>query len=343
MAHWLAARLATILKKGTQMSMPCITRRRFLASATGSVAYGTVLSTLSTGHKLSAWAEDAATSDRPKPLQLRYLLSSCLYGNTDLREVLPEVNKTGAAAIDLWPKPHGNHREQLNELGEERFRQMLVEAGIRLGSLTRYDLGPFRLADEIKLARRLGCPIIVTGAQGPVGLSGADLRQAVRDFVGKLGPSLDLAEEHAVTIAIENHGHSLINSPDSIRWLAEAASDRPLGVALAPYHLPQDENLIAALISDIGQKISVFYAWQHGKGCDRPMPLEDILLQLPGRGPLDFRPIVAALRKVDYAGYTSIFMHPYPRGRAIRETISEVTEELIRARKYLDSCLATAS
>ena len=36
----------------------------------------------------------------------------------DLAEVLPEVSKIGASGIDLWPKVHGNQREQANEMGE---------------------------------------------------------------------------------------------------------------------------------------------------------------------------------------------------------------------------------
>ena len=33
-------------------------------------------------------------------------LSSALYGTAALPEILPEVAKTGATLIDLWPQPH---------------------------------------------------------------------------------------------------------------------------------------------------------------------------------------------------------------------------------------------
>ncbi|MGB4728770.1 MAG: sugar phosphate isomerase/epimerase family protein [Thermogutta sp.] len=271
---------------------------------------------------------------------LRYLLASCLYGYADLEEILPEVKKTGASAIDLWPKVHGNQREQLDLLGPDRFEELLRRHGVQLGCLTRYDLGPFALADEIRLAARLKCPLIVTGARGPTGLKDADLRQAIREFVEKMKAILALAEESGVTIAIENHANSLIESPDSMRWLAEAWPSRTLSIAFAPYHLPQDTDLLARLIHDLGDKIAVFYMWQHGKGCMTAMPLEDELLQLPGKGPLDFRPLLAALRDIKYSGYSSIFMHPYPRGRPIRENISLVTSEVLQAKSYLEQCFA---
>jgi sugar phosphate isomerase/epimerase len=35
-------------------------------------------------------------------------------------------------------------------------------------------------------------------------------------------------------------------------------------------------------------------------------------MQLPGRGEMDFVPIVAALKKINYSGWTEVFMHPIP-------------------------------
>lgn len=311
-------------------------RRGFLGRSLGMVGSLAALTATRSWHDQSRASEKSSVSQ----FSLRYLLASCLYGYADLQEILPEVRKTGATEIDLWPKVHGNQREQLDALGVDRFQELLDRHGIRLGCLTRYDLGPFALTDEIRLASRLNCRLIVTGARGPANLKDDDLRKAVRDFVEKMKPTLELAEECGVTIAIENHGNSLIESPDSMRWLAEAWPSRVLSIAFAPYHLPQDTNLLSKLIRDVGEKIAVFYMWQHGKGCMTAMPLEDELLQLPGKGPLDFKPLLAALRDIKYSGYSSIFMHPYPRGRAIRESIALVTAEVSQARDYLEQCLA---
>ncbi len=46
-----------------------------------------------------------------------------------------------------------------------------------------------------------------------------------------------------MTIAIENDGNHLIDSPDSLKWLAELSPTDHLGVALAPYQLDQAEAL----------------------------------------------------------------------------------------------------
>ncbi len=262
-----------------------------------------------------------------------------MYGYQALAEILPEVRKTGATAIDIWPKVHGNQREQLDDLGEEKFAAMLTEHDVSLGCITQYKLGPFGLQDEMRLAQRLGCKTIVTGGKGPVGLKGAELKSAVGKFIEQMKPHLATAERTGVTVAIENHANNLIDSPDSMKWLAELAPNKHLAVAFAPYHLPQDELLLSELIRDLGNSIAVFYAWQHGMGCMKKLPKQQELLQMPGRGELDFSPLLKALADIRFAGWTEIFMHPVPRGIPILETTEEVTAEINRARQYLTACL----
>jgi sugar phosphate isomerase/epimerase len=64
---------------------------------------------------------------------------------------------------------------------------------------------------------------------------------------------------------------------------------------------------------------------------------EKELLQMPGRGELNFAPLVQAFRDIEYSGWTEIFMHPFPRGIPILETTTAVTAEINRSRQYLES------
>jgi len=263
-----------------------------------------------------------------EPFALRYVLASCLYGKTRLEEILPEVKKTGARGIDLWPLRHADQREQVEAMGHERFGELLDEHGVGLAMTTRFDLGPLKLQDEMRFVRRFGGELILTGFVPD--------RAGAERFVERLAPHVEAAEELGVTLAIENHGCE----PDAIRHFAGLVRSPRLGVALAPYWLPQEPASIARLIEDLGPKLALFYAWQHGQGCMKPMPVQEQLLQMPGRGPLDFRPILGALRKIDYRGPVEIFMHPVPRGIPVRKSISLVTEEVNRARTYLGECLS---
>jgi len=275
-----------------------------------------------------------------RPFKLRYAVASSLYGGLSLTEILPEVPLTGANVIDLWPRKHGTQREEADEWGRARLTEALKRHGVSLGLTTRFDLGPFGLAEELKYVAAMGGRMIVTGGKGAVGLAGPELKEEVRRFVEGMKPTLALAGEAGVQVAIENHSNNLINTPDSLRWMLEFSSGQPIGVALAPYHLPQDPELLAGLIREMGPRLLLFYAWGYGRGCMKPMPLEEELMQMPGRGPLDYAPLLRALRDIRFDGLTEIFMHPTPRGRPILETATLVTEELNRARRHLESVLS---
>ena len=164
-----------------------------------------------------------------------------------------------------------------------------------------------------------------------------ECKTEVQGFLEKMKPHIAAAEEHHVMIGIENHGNNLIDSPDAVKWLAEFAASSALGIALAPYHLEQDASLITQLIRDLSERMVMFYAWQHGQGASKRLPKAEELEQLPGRGYLDFAPMVAALKNTSYSGFVSIFMHPVPRGIAILESTAAVTREINRARGYLES------
>ncbi len=222
-------------------------------------------------------------------------------------------------------------------MGHERVAEMLAEHDVQLGMITRYDLGPYRLAEEMPVLRRFGGKLLVCGAKNQ---PGDTLKARVASFVESMRPHVAQAERHGLAIGIENHAGSLLAEPDAIRYFADHIDFPNFGLAMAPYHLPQDPTLIADLIEHLGEKLVFFQAWQHGRGCHEKLPKEEELLQLPGRGPLDFRPLLAALARIQYRGWTEIFMHPVPRGIPIHDTIPQVTAEINQARHYLEQCLA---
>jgi sugar phosphate isomerase/epimerase len=272
-----------------------------------------------------------------------YILSSALYGTATLPEILPEVAKTGATSIDLWPQPHGTQREEIESRGVEQVQQLLEKHDVRLGGIACYRPGAFKLDSEFAVARQLGDSetVLVTMAPGDSTFSDKPLDAAIRAFLSKLSPAIKLAEAGAGVIAIENHSNSLLNSPESIRrFTALLESDR-VGIALAPHHLPQDGNLLADLAGNAGSAVKFVYAQQYGRGSSEKLPKEKELLQLPGRGSLDFGPLMRQLSEMQFAGPVEIFMHPVPRGVPILNSIAEITAAIRAARVYLDEQLAS--
>lgn len=312
------------MKRGERQRLISIMkRRRFLQS----------LSALTAAPALAA----------ETPWKLHYILASSMYGSLPLADILPEVKKGGATAIELWPKKHGTQREEMDVLGHDKFAAMLKEHAIGFAGTTRYDLGPFKLTDEITVVKKLGGKFIITGGSGEwKNITPAQLKANVKSFVEKMKPHAALAAESGIEIGIENHINNLIDTPDSLRWLTDEIRDLSgIGIALAPYHLPQDTRLLADLITHIGKKMTLFYAWEHGMGCMKPMPKNEELQQLPGRGKLDWKPLLQALKAVNFTGPTEVFMHPTPRGIPIMPTLRESTAEIVTAKAHLDALVST--
>ena len=144
-----------------------------------------------------------------------------------------------------------------------------------------------------------------------------------------------MAGELKVELAIENHLNGLLETPAGVRILAEEIKEKHVGISFAPFHLPQDAELLGKLVDDVAGKIFYYYAWQFGDGSGDLAPSKQ-KRQLPGVGPLDFKPMLAALKRNKFNGYTSIFMHPSPRGSALGSSVKDVTTELGKARAFLD-------
>lgn len=316
-----------------------ITRREFCGSTIATASTWGAVAFLC--RQLNAEQSSlAGTSDKSnEKFRLNYIVGSAMYGKLSLAEILPEVRKTGAEYIEIWANPHGNQREEIDELGVEKTLAMLEQHQVKLGSFTCFKYGIFNMQGEMQLVKQLGGDLVICNSGGPRNLSGPELKQAVLEFAEKLKPHVAAAEELGISIGVENHSGGVINTPDSIRYLVDAIDSPALGLAMAPYHLPQDPAVIARLIVELGPRLNHFQAWEHGAGSSGQLSKEDELKQLPHRGPLDWCPIVAALKQIHFAGRTQIFMHPIPRGIPILPEVSAVTAEINAGRALLEACL----
>ena len=167
-----------------------------------------------------------------------------------------------------------------------------------------------------------------------------ETRAWARRFFEKMKPYVAAAEANGVTIAIENHGNSLLHHPDSLRYFAEFNRSAHLGVALAPHHLHPWIEQLPTLIRDFGAKqIPFMYFQEHSAGISQKVAKEIELRQLPGfGGGLDYRPVIKALADIRYTGLVEIFMHPTPRGIPILPTVAEITAAINCSRDYIEGC-----
>jgi sugar phosphate isomerase/epimerase len=281
----------------------------------------------------------------PAGFRLHYVLSTNQYGTLPITDIVPEVRKAGYEGLDVWAGRWGNQREQIDALGHDKFATVLKQHEVKVSCYTCMDPGFIKCEPHMRAMVKFGGKMIVAGfpsaGAGSKDLRGPALRSGIRASLEKLKPISAVAGELGVTLAIENHLNGLLESPDGIRMLAEEIKERHVGISFAPFHLPQDPELLGNLVADLGDRILYYYAWQYGDGSGDLAPSKQ-KRQLPGIGPLDFKPMLAALKRNKFDGWTSIFMHASPRGSALHSTVKEVTAELGRARAFLDRELAAA-
>ncbi|MGY8691186.1 MAG: sugar phosphate isomerase/epimerase family protein [Verrucomicrobiales bacterium] len=281
------------------------------------------------------------SSAQEKKFRPRYLLSSAMYGEMPLKDILPEVSKSGCGGIDIWCRSHGNQREQIDEMGHEAALALFQKHEVIPTVFTRYPLGPFGLQDEMPIAKKFGAKILLCGTTGPSEPSGEDAKRAVKTFLEKMKPHVAAAEEAGLIIAVENHDRQLLYHPDSLRYFAEFNQSKHLGIALAFHHLYQFADQIPAMIRSLGNdQIPFIYFQEHSEGIRNKVAKDIEMQQMPGYGGgLDYKPIMSALKAIDYTGFCEIFMHPTPRGIPILPTIPEITAAINKSRAYVESCL----
>ena len=280
--------------------------------------------------------------------KIEYVLSSALFGHLPLEDVLPQVNASGASGVDIWRKVHATHREQITAMGDDAFQNLLQRHNTRMHISTCYPLGPFGRDKEMAWVKKNGgkmtvCATRSMGKRDPVG---EEAKRQVKAFFEKLKPHLEVAQKHGIMMAFENHGNAMLHSPDSMKYFAEFNPDpKHIGIAFAPHHLQSFGNdMPAKMILELGDEhIPFIYFQEYGIGSKKRVDKETELEQLPGRGKLDYVPIVKALKKINFTGLAEIFMHPTPRGIPMLPTAEAITKEVNKSRAYIHTCLEKAN
>jgi sugar phosphate isomerase/epimerase len=283
-------------------------RRVFLGQVAAAACAAAV------GQGRSTAAEDQAA------WTMRLATSSIHYLHLPVEQACEQIAKLGFEAVDIWSAHAGcPHLDDVaDRLKADGLRKVLDGQKLKLFSFSVYAGGYARYA---QLLGESGGGVAVQGSSGPC--PPAELTARMKAFLEGLKPQVELAEKYNSYLAIENHGNALLDSLDSFKAFVDLNQSPRLGLALAPYHIQLTKAPVEDVIAICGGQLFFFYAWQHGGGVD----------QLPGLGPTDFRPWLAALAKIRYRGYVNPFMH----GDLEPEPMSAA---LAKSRDYLQQCWA---
>jgi len=284
-------------------------RREFLGRATSIAAAGALAPTLLAGEAKEKWV-------------MRLSTSSIHFKDLPIEQACERIAKLGFEGIDIWSGHAGcPHLDDVQKrLGADGLKKVLAKNNLKLFAFSVYRGGYRRYAD---LLGKAGGGVAVRGSAGRC--RPEELTARMRQFVERLKPDVALAQKHSSYVAIENHGGALLNTLDSFKAFVDTNTSPRLGIALAPFHLQRIKASVPEAIAICGRQLLFFYAWQRARGVG----------QLPGHGPTDFAPWLAALGKVGYRGYVNPFTHHHMAPDAMAAALA-------RSRDYLRACYRKA-
>jgi len=254
---------------------------------------------------------------------MRLSCSSINFMSLPIEKACERIAALGFEAIDIWSAHAGcpHLDDVLNRLGADGLKEVLAKNKLKLYAFSVYAGGYAKYAE---LLGKAGGGVAVHGSAGPC--DPKDLTERMKAYLEALKPEAELAEKYNSYVAIENHGGSLLDSIDSMKAFVDLNKNPRLGIALAPYHVQGLNQPVEEAIAACGPQLFFFYAWQRAGGVD----------QLPGFGPTDFTPWIAALAKIGYRWYVDPFMHGEPEPDAMSEAHT-------KAIAYLKQCYAKAT
>ena len=200
--------------------------------------------------------------------------------------------------------------EALEHCDPAKVKAAADKVGLKIGSLCAC-MGPGRdfrgsAADQktatayirglIDQAAIMGCPSVIGPIYSVVGLIGphddAEKKQQFDLVVKNLKPLAKYAESKGVQLCIEPLNRfetDFLNTCDQGLKLVKAVGSKAVKLHLDTFHMNIEEKNQAAAILKAGKHLAHF----HACGCDRGTP---------GGDHIDWKPIVAALKKIGYQG-----------------------------------------
>lgn len=289
------------MTKRIERSNP-IDRRQFLARAACAGAAGGLAAALPTS--------SLAAAAYGKRWEMKLSCSSINFASLPIEQAVERIAALGFDAIDVWSAHAGcpHLDDVLNRLGPDGLKQLLAKHELDLYSFSVYSGGYARYAE---LLGSCGGGVAVQGSAGPC--DPAELTTRMKAFLEGLKPLGELAEKHNSYLAIENHGHALLDSVDSFKAFTDLNDNPRLGIALAPYHVQGLNQSVEEAIAACGSQLFFIYAWQKGPGEE----------QLPGIGPADCAAWLAALAEIDYKWCVNPFMHHEPEPDRMSKVMAE--------------------
>ena len=253
----------------------------------------------------------------------RFSASTVLYGRQPLDTACAELAAVGLGQIDIWHVE--NWCEHLAG-GVPTVRASLRRHGLELDSISAFNWPLAHLPGLLDQLADLNGRVLITASAKP------DV--TVPRYLEQIDSVIRHAESLGVTLAIENHATTVIDSIQSMHTLLDLECSPALGVALSPIHLFNRDESTAEAIQALRRRIALCYAWDWGaKGLAN---WKDPTRQFLGTGNIDHRPIFHALHATGYAHPVQLFAHG-PENWPPQKTTAHLRRALAVARCLADT------
>ncbi len=275
----------------------------------------------------------------------KYSYDALVYFGEDIGHSIQRVASCGYDAIELIGEP--------DQYKASEVKQQCADAGIGVSSICSIFTGPQRdftskSADNRRaaldytksvadLAAGVGAPIIIV-APSPVGKMApeSDPKQEWEWAVAGIQQAAQYAASQNVQLCIEawnRYETHFINRIPQCLELMRAVDCPNVGVMGDTFHMNIDDDSIAGAIRDAGKAmIHIHFA--------------DSNRAAPGKGHTDFKPIMQALKEVDYQGHITFELLPASsdpfgtlRSGGGREFFDDYTRQSIDVIKKIEATL----
>jgi len=272
----------------------------------------------------------------------------------DFAKVVAWASRNGFEALEVDASPKSRHidPEKILKGGTDGIRRLLSKSGILISSLAYYpnNLAPnveereknhAAIRKIIEASATLDVNVVCTF----VGGFPAELDDVLNVFAEAFPPLVDYAEEHGVKIAVENCPMfgwqapyvpgNIAYSPEIWQRMFKIIPSEAFGLNLDPSHLVWQKIDYIAAIRKFGDRI--YHA--HAKDTEiLPDKLSEVGItgngwwryRTPGKGAIDWRSFIAALKENGY-DYVLSIEHEDP--------LLKETEGLLLGKKYLDALI----
>lgn len=252
-----------------------------------------------------------------------YSASTSVYEEYPLERACEELSSIDVDYLEVWQV--ADWCEHL-EGGPDTVAEVADRYELSVYAIAAYYADLEELSEFVPVLDQLGGSVLVKEPPGP--------EVSVETFADQLRPVVREAADHGVTIGIENHVDSCLESTDSMVRFLNQLPDEGVGITLAPSHLFRTGHSIPEAIRTIGDQIAFFYARDWKPETD---PEENPSDQFVGNGELDFHEMIRALIDVGYDEPINTFAHGtahWPPERTTRylgegiEKLKQITAEV---------------